>query len=245
MEKFKFEGNISDSKEYLGVLAVIACNAIIFSDNSIKRLEEVGEYLDVESISFLELLLNVADGYKHQMDSAMKKNLENLISYYRYDVAKKYPELKSEIFKKSNDLLSIANTSDDSKFVNLIADEVKERFGSLKMYFLTRLNATDAVPYIKLLLSDDFDTLILLTEYSDEEFKEILNEVSELEFLFSVNFLLNILPELLDDKNVYNRLSIIYQEIDRKIKSGDEDVYSLFEKKDADRVIKIYTNYLK
>ena len=205
-------------------------NALIFCDNFEGLLSDFIMLYGEPTKTMLELFKVQVIYFSELLDDNMKENVIKMANFYQDTYCKYYPEEREEIFRISNEIKGISNSSrlESSHIMQFITIELYRRGYSFfeRVKYTSKENIDATFDYLKKLQVQDF--LVLLTHILDENstyFNQVKPRFTSVEegYTRSVEELINECPLLLKNKMFFERLNIVLDELRDNINSATKE----------------------
>ncbi len=234
--------NDEDVQAYVGIKGI---QALMCTDNFDSELEYLKEYVDPDDPNLLNVLIVILDSYHDMIDASMKDNVLKIISYFRFKYANEHSEQKSEVFELCNKVLETLRSCNDSKMAVWASSQTNTRYNSIKFGLTALLHPEDAIPYLKILVVDDLEMIIMHSPMvSDEEFAMYVDGLTDIDYTLNMGMLMDECPALFTDSLFARRVKQVTSKIKQKL-SQSEEVCDDYPIKKAEQIFKKYEKNLK
>ena len=208
---------------YLKLIKAIAC-----SDNPSDVINYIFDNFSIDD-NILSCLLVFTQYFlisnANCLDKKMKDNLYSFTAFLK---------TVTDDFDRVNELIVLINNCDDSKLNDMVFSEYRKRFGSNKVAYGAISNLSVSTRLLKNMNVRDLNMLITHSKiYDDVTFSTIsdIYAVDALEYMASINMIINECPEMLNDELFFTRVccvrDLMYPKIsDKKVMK----VYNKFKK---------------
>ncbi len=199
---------ILDNRNNVDYFMNKAVDALIFSYDYNYIFDKIKQIFVIDKEGLLFCVCNKLKSIHDIMDEEMKRNLYNIVSYYRYQY--KNLEENIEVFELCNKIVSCANSSTRSKTEEFVKIQLKARgFSKSSIHNATRDKVLyDAFKDVKDFIVSDFNILCLHTELcSEQDYKDAIPDLIDIQLpcMYSFNLLLDENPKLLLDEEFKKR----------------------------------------
>jgi len=201
-------------------------NALIFTNNYDETFEDVQEAFGEPNLLFLYLFDVIVLNLNKIIDDDMKRNITDVIEYFRVEYSKKHTEEKEKIFELCNEIISFVN---ENSFVGqdasiYCAEQLSIRGYSImdRVKFTNGWNLMDTFNYLKQLNVQDF---YMLNSHFLDKNREVFDlkkeEYSDPNFAYMQNISLIIAeyPDFLNDKVFVSRVNEIISLYEHKFET--------------------------